>query len=104
MTAAVTAGLLILLSACTPINSDATVGKTTISIDKVQKTVDEMLSERTKVTTTGMTLDTGEVLNRNQVTFFEISELLYQLGTSHKIKLTEQEDSDEILSSWKNLS
>ncbi|MEI8222944.1 MAG: SurA N-terminal domain-containing protein [Actinomycetes bacterium] len=96
MTAAVTAGLLALLSACTPINSAATVGNTTISIDKVQKTVDEMLSERTKVTTTGMTLDTGEVLNRNQVTFFVISELLYQLGTSHKIKVTEQEVTDEI--------
>ena len=96
LTVAITASLLLLLTACTPINSAATVGKTTISIDKVQKTVAQILVERTKVSTTGMTLDTGETLNRNQVTFFIIAELLNQLGADHKITVTEPEVTDEI--------
>jgi SurA N-terminal domain len=96
MTVAATVGLLLLLTACTPPNSAAIIGKKSISIDKIQKTVDEMLAERTKVSTAGMTLDSGEVLNRNQVTFFVIAELLNQLGADHKISVTEQEVSDEI--------
>lgn len=96
--AAISAGLLILLTACTPINSAATIGSTSISVDKIQKTVDEVLAERAKVSTQGMTLDTGDALNRNQLTFFVIAELLYRLGQNGHITVSEQEITDEIKS------
>ena len=90
------ASLLLLLTACTPINSAATIGKTSISVDKVQKTVDSILAERAKVSTTGMNLETGEALNRSQVTFFVVSELLYQLGKRNKLVISEQEITDQV--------
>lgn len=95
---AIAAALLVLLTACTPINSAATVGSTSISVDKVQKTVDEILKERAKVSTQGMTLDTGDVLNRNQLTFFVISELLYRLAQTAHISVSDQELTNQIKS------
>ena len=96
--AAVAAGLVVLLSACTPINSAATIGEKSISVGQVQKTVDEILSERAKVSTQGMTLETGEALNRSQLTFFVISELLFQLGKRAHISVTDKEINAEIKS------
>lgn len=95
---ALAAGLLVLLTACTPINSAATIGSTSISVDTVQKSVSEVLSERAKVSTQGMNLETGEALNRSQLTFYVISELLYRLGQNGHISVSEQEISDEIKS------
>ena len=93
---AVSVGLLLLLTACTPINSAATVGSKSISVDKVQKTVAEILKERSKVSTAGMNLETGETLNRSQLSFYVISELLFQVGKKFKITITEQEITDQI--------
>jgi hypothetical protein len=94
----VSVGLLFLLTGCTPINSAATVGSTSISIDKVQKSIDEVLAERAKVSTQGMNLETGEALNRSQLSFFVISELLYRLANEGHISVSDQELSDEIKS------
>lgn len=95
---AISAGLVLLLTSCTPINSAATIGSTSISINKVQKTVDEVLAERAKVSTQGMNLETGDALNRSQLTFFVISELLYRLAKDGNISVTDQEVSAEIKS------
>jgi hypothetical protein len=88
--------LLVLLTACTPMNSAATIGKTSISSDKLQKSVAQIISERGKVSTQGMNLETGEALNRSQVTFFVISELLLQIGKENKISVSEQEITKQI--------
>lgn len=93
---AAVAGALLLLTACTPINSAATIGNTSIPVSKIQKTVDSILAERSKMTTTGMNLETGEALNRSQVTFFVISELLYRIGQKYNVKVSEQEITDQI--------
>jgi hypothetical protein len=88
--------LLVVLTACTPINSAATIGGTSISVDQVQKTVDTILSERTKVSTAGMNLETGEALNRSQLSFYVISELLLQVARESHVEVTEQEITDQI--------
>jgi hypothetical protein len=88
--------LLVVLTACTPINSAATIGGTSISVVQVQKTVDTILSERTKVSTAGMNLETGEALNRSQLSFYVISELLLQVARESHIDVTEQEITDQI--------
>lgn len=93
---AAVAATLFLLTACTPINSAATIGNTSIPVSKIQATVDSILSERSKITTTGMNLETGEALNRSQVTFFVISELLYRIGQKYNITVSEQELTDQI--------
>jgi len=90
------ASLLVLLSGCTPMNSAATIGKSSITSEQVQKSVAQIISERSKVSTQGMNLDTGEVLTRNQLTFFVISELLLQIGHQNKISVSEQEITDQI--------
>lgn len=95
---AISAGLLLLLTSCTPINSAATIGSTSISIDKIQKSVDEVLAERAKISTQGMNLETGDALNRSQLSFFVISELLNRLAQDGHISVSEQEVSDEIKS------
>jgi hypothetical protein len=89
-------GLLVLLTACTPIISAATVGSKSISISDVQTTVTEIMAERAKVTTNGMNLETGEALNRSQVTFFVISSILDAIGTKNKIVVTDAEVATEI--------
>ena len=95
---AISAGLLLLLTSCTPINSAATIGSKSISIDKIQKSVDEVLAERAKISTQGMNLETGDALNRSQLSFFVISELLNRLAKDGNISVSDQAVSDEIKS------
>ena len=77
----ISAGLVIvfLLSACGSTGSGVTVGKTEISSAQIQKYVDEILSERTKVDTSQMNLDSGASLLRTQAQFQIISTVLDQL-------------------------
>jgi hypothetical protein len=91
-----TAGLLVLLTGCAQVNAAATIGKTSISVKQVQDSVAEIMSERAKITTTGMDLQTGEALNRAQVNFFVISELLRQIAKQSKIVVTEAQITKEI--------
>jgi parvulin-like peptidyl-prolyl isomerase len=91
-------GLLLLLTGCTPINSAATIGSTSISVDQLQKSVNEVLAERAKVSTQGMNLETGSALNQSQLSFFVISELLYRLANEGHISVSDQELNDEIKS------
>ena len=86
----ITAGIVIvfLLSACGSTGSGVIVGKTEISSAQIQKYVDEILSERTKVDTSQMNLDSGASLVRTQAQFQIISTVLDQLILDKKISVT----------------
>ena len=86
----ISAGLVIvfLLSACGSTGSGVTVGKTEISSAQIQKYVDEILSERTKVDTSQMNLDSGASLVRTQAQFQIISVVLDELISEKKISIT----------------
>lgn len=86
----ITAGLVIvfLLSACGSTGSGVTIGKTEISSSQIQKYVDEILSERTKVDTSQMNLDSGASLVRTQAQFQIISAVLDELISEKKISVT----------------
>ena len=89
--ALVGAGLLVLLTGCSQMTSAASVGSTDISVSTVQKSVDAILAERAKVSTTGMTLDTGETLNRSELRFHLISLLLADVAAEKKLVVTPAE-------------
>lgn len=86
----ISAGLVVvfLLSACGSSGSGVTVGKTEVSSAQIQKYVDEILSERTKVDTTQMNLDSGASLVRTQAQFQIISVVLDQIIADKKISVT----------------
>ena len=85
------AGLLILVTGCSSSNSAATVGKTEIPLKTLQGTVNEIIEERNKVETTGLTLAIGEELNVNAVRFHVISVLFDDIAERIKVKITDAE-------------
>ena len=85
------AGLLILVTGCSSSNSAATVGKTEIPLKTLQGTVNEIIEERNKVETTGLTLATGAELNVNAVRFHVISVLFDDIAERLKVKITDAE-------------
>jgi phosphosulfolactate synthase (CoM biosynthesis protein A) len=84
------AGLVIvfLLSACGSTGSGVSIGKKEVSSAEIQKYVDEILSERTKVDTSQMNLDSGASLLRTQAQFQIISAVLDELISEKKISVT----------------
>ena len=86
----ISAGLVIvfLLSACGSTGSGVSVGKTEVTSAQIQKYVDEILSERAKIDTTQMNLDSGASLVRTQAQFQIISVVLDQILTDKKISVT----------------
>ena len=85
------AGLLILVTGCSSSNSAATVGKTEIPLKTLQGTVSEIIEERNKVETTGLTLATGAESNVNAVRFHVISVLFDDIAERIKVKITDAE-------------
>ena len=85
------AGLLILVTGCSSSNSAATVGKTEIPLKTLQGTVSEIIEERNKVETTGLTLATGAELNVNAGRFHVISVLFDDIAERIKVKITDAE-------------
>jgi hypothetical protein len=65
-----------------------TIGKTVIPISTVQGTVGEIIEERIKVETTGLTLAVDEELNVNAVRFHIISVLFDELAARINIEIT----------------
>jgi hypothetical protein len=59
----------LLLTGCSNVDAALTMGETKITTAELQATADLILAERTKVDTSAMQLDTGEVLLRNQLNF-----------------------------------
>ncbi len=85
------AGLILFVTGCSSSNSAATIGKTEIPLTTVQGTVSEIIKERNKVETTGLTLATGEELNVNSVRFHIISVLFDEIADRIKVKVTDAE-------------
>ncbi len=83
------AGLLLLVTGCSSSNSAATVGKTEIPLTTLQGSVNEVIKERSKVETTGLTLATGQELNINAVRFHVISVLFDDIASRLKIEITD---------------
>jgi hypothetical protein len=82
------AGLLLFVTGCSSTNSAVTIGKTVIPISTVQGTVAEIVEERIKVETTGLTLAVDEELNVNAVRFHIISVLFDELAARINIEIT----------------
>ena len=80
--------VLIGLTGCGQSGIAAQFGKTKITQTEVQKSIDEILLERTKFDTSTMQLITGEDLNRNVLRFDLISEVFLQIANNQGLKIT----------------
>jgi hypothetical protein len=80
-----------LLAGCSQVGAAATVGDTKITQATVQASVDAILSERAKVDTTQMQLETGSSLNVSQLRFHLLGTLLRELGQELKLNVTKAE-------------
>lgn len=89
--ALITVASALLLAGCSQVGAAATVGSTKITQATVQKSIDGIIAERTKVDTTGMQLVTGAELNRSQLRFHLIAVLLGAVATDQKISITKAE-------------
>ena len=81
----------LLLTGCSQVGSAATLGGTKISQATVQGSIDAILSSRKDVDTSQMQLDTGEALNRGQLRFHLLTELLREVGKEIKISVSKAE-------------
>lgn len=93
--ALITVASALLLAGCSQVGAAATIGSTKISQATVQKSIDEILAERAKVSTTGMTLELGSALNRSELRFHLISVLLGAVAADEKITITKAEIDTE---------
>jgi hypothetical protein len=86
----ISAGLLtlIILTACGQMGSGVAIGETKISSAQIQKYVDEILTERAKVDTSQMNLESGAQLSRTQAQFQIITNILDQVIADKKITIT----------------
>ncbi len=80
-----------LLAGCSQIGAAATVGDTKITQALVQGSVEAILSERAKVDTSQMQLETGATLNLSQLRFHLLGTLLRELGQELKLNVTKAE-------------
>ena len=87
--AAISAALL--LTGCSQVNSAASVGSVKITQATVQSSINAIMAERSKVDSSQMQLEVGENLNRSQVRFHVLSELLSRVAEKLKITVTKAE-------------
>ncbi len=80
-----------LLAGCSQVGAAATVGSTKITQATVQGSIDSILSERAKVDTAQMQLETGATLNVSQLRFHLLGTLLGELGRELKLNVTKAE-------------
>jgi parvulin-like peptidyl-prolyl isomerase len=80
-----------LLAGCSQVGAAATVGSTKITQATVQGSIDSILSERAKVDTSQMQLDTGATLNVAQLRFHLLGTLLREVGQELKLNVTKAE-------------
>ena len=81
----------IVLTGCSQVSSAASVGSVKISQSTVQASIDAIMAERSKVVTTDMQLEVGEGLNRAQMRFHVLSELLNEVAVKLKITVSKAE-------------
>jgi hypothetical protein len=82
---------LVTLTACGNTNAAATLGKTTISQNELQATVDTILKEREGVDVSQMQLESGASLNRSQLRFLIITKIFDQIAAELKLGVTKTE-------------
>ena len=87
--AAISAALL--LTGCSQVSSAASVGSVKISQATVQSSINDIMSERSKVDSSQMQLEVGEALNRSQMRFHVLSQLLNKVAEKLEIKVTKAE-------------
>ena len=88
----------LLLTGCSQTNEAATIGELKITQSELQSSIDAVISERSKVDTSQMQLETGDALNRGQLrfkilmyTFDEIAkELDLEITTSEVVNRKQQ--------------
>ena len=81
----------LVLTGCSQVGAAATVGDTKITQATVQGSIDAILSERTKVDTSQMQLETGSTLNVSQLRFHLLGTLLRELGQELQLNVTKAE-------------
>jgi hypothetical protein len=81
----------LLLAGCSQVGAAATVGDTKITQATVQGSIDAILSERSKVDTSQMQLETGSTLNVSQLRFHLLGTLLRELGQELQLNVTKAE-------------
>jgi len=81
----------LLLTGCSQVGSAATLGSTKISQATVQGSIDAILAARQGVDTSQMQLETGEILNRSQLRFHLLTELLLEVGKEIKLSVSKAE-------------
>ena len=81
----------LLLTGCSQVGSAASLGSTKISQATVQGSVDAILAARKGIDTSAMQLETGETLNRGQLRFHLLTQLLREVGKELKITVTKAE-------------
>lgn len=79
---------LLVITSCSQVGSGVSIGESEVSSAQIQKYVDEILTERSKVDISQMDLDTGAVLIRTQAQFQIISVILDQIISDKKITVT----------------
>lgn len=84
-------GLVLVLTACSGQSSAASIGKTEIPLSTVQGTINEILKERNKVETEGLTLATGVELNTNAIRFHVISVIFDDIAEKIEMTVTDAE-------------
>ncbi len=89
--AAATLVIAIALTGCAQVGAAATVGDMKITQASVQASIDSILAARVGVDTSKMQLQTGEELNRGQLRFHLLTELLRATASSLKISVTKAE-------------
>lgn len=80
---------LFLLAGCSQMNSAASVGKTEIKLETLQSRIDSILAERSKVDTSQMQLENGDVLTRSQLAFLISNLILDEIAKDAEIEVTE---------------
>jgi len=81
----------LLLTGCSNVDAALTMGDTKITTAELQATADLILAERTKVDTSQMQLDTGEVLLRNQLNFQLLLAGFSEIAKELDIRVTSSE-------------
>jgi len=81
----------LLLTGCSQVSSAASVGSVKITQSTVQASIDAIMADRGKVDTSQMQLEVGEGLNRSQVRFHVLSELLNEVAAKLKISVSKAE-------------
>lgn len=81
----------LLLAGCSQVGAAATVGNVKITQATVQSSIDSIIAARVGVDTSQMQLQTGEELNRGQLRFHLLTELLRAASSELKISVTKAE-------------